>query len=91
MIQFEVVFNQSNFLMGVDFNTADFNVVDFGAINVVTKSEYDYYEGDYEITPKVTKQTVETKDRIMKNDFTVNEIPVFEVSNTSGGKTVTIG
>ena len=51
----------------------------------------DLYEGVYEVTPKTTGQTMETKDKLMADDVNINAIPFFEVSNTSGGKTAYIG
>lgn len=48
------------------------------------------YEGPYEVTPQVEAQTLETAGKIMKNDVAVKAIPIYEVSNTSGGSTVYI-
>lgn len=50
-----------------------------------------YYKGEYEITPKVTEQILETKNKSMKEDITVFQIPYSSVINPSGGQTVTIG
>lgn len=66
--------------------------VDFEEIQEVT--EYiggEVYAGDYKVTPKVTAQTMPTKDKVMLDDVTVEAIPFYEVKNTSGGKTATIG
>ena len=63
-----------------------------GEIHKVT--EYiggERYTGDYEVTPKVEKQTMPTKDKILINDMTIEAIPFYNVSNTSGGSTVFIG
>lgn len=49
------------------------------------------YEGDYEVTPKVSKQNLPTAKKFLSEDLTIKEIPYFEVSNTSGGNTVYIG
>lgn len=49
------------------------------------------YEGEYEVTPKVSKQTLPTAKKLLSKDVTIKEIPYFEVSNTSGGNTVYIG
>lgn len=43
-----------------------------------------YYEGEYEITPKVDAQTLTTKDKLMADDLTVNRIPYYETSNEYG-------
>ena len=48
------------------------------------------YEGEYAVTPKVDEQTLDTKDRSMVEDVTVNPIPYHEVSNLYG-ITVSIG
>lgn len=53
--------------------------------------EYDVYEGDYIVTPKVVQQTLPTAQRLMQADVLVKEIPYAEVTNVSNGKTVTIG
>lgn len=50
----------------------------------------EFYEGEYDITPKAEKQTLETKDKAMKQNVTVAEIPYHEVSNDTG-TTVIIG
>ena len=49
------------------------------------------FEGDYEVTPKVEAQTLQTRNKLMKADVSIKEIPFFDVSNTSGGSTVYIG
>ena len=51
----------------------------------------EYYTGEYEVTPKVKMQTLGTKEKVMKNDVTIKEIPYAEVTNLANGKTVTIG
>ena len=50
------------------------------------------YSGEYEVIPKVEEeQTLETSGYAMAKDVVVKEIPFFEVKNTSGGLTATIG
>lgn len=48
------------------------------------------YDGPYEAIPKAHPQTLETKDKSMKDNVTVAEIPYHEVSNETG-TTVVIG
>lgn len=60
-----------------------------GKMNVGGQAEV--YEGDYEVIPKVTAQSLPTKEKYMIDDVTVKEIPFFETSNNSGGNTVYIG
>ena len=53
---------------------------------------YDVYKGRYSITPLAyLDQLVRTANKIMEEDIVIEKIPYAEVSNTSGGKTVTIG
>lgn len=50
------------------------------------------YTGEYEVTPKVGEETIlQTKNKCMAENVTVKEIQIAEVSNSAGGKTITIG
>ena len=49
------------------------------------------YEGEYNIIPKFEPQRLETKDRTLSYDLTVEAIAVIKTSNESGGNTVIIG
>lgn len=49
------------------------------------------YEGEYEVTPKVTEQTLPTAQKFLERDVTIEKIPYFEVTNNSGGTTASIG
>lgn len=54
--------------------------------------DYDIYEGQYTVTPLPNvEQILRTKSKILTNDIVIQPIPYAEVSNNSGGKTVTIG
>jgi hypothetical protein len=64
----------------------------FGEIQKIT--EYiggGLYAGDYIVTPKITEQTLPTKEKLLLEDMTVKAIPFFNVGNNSGGTTVYIG
>lgn len=63
-----------------------------GALAGSISRELDHndYQGVYEITPRVEAQTINTMDKIMRADVTVNEIPYSETTNPSGGKTINI-
>ena len=50
-----------------------------------------YYEGSYEVDPRKVSQTLETANKSMADDVTVNAIFYSEVANPSGGDTVYIG
>ena len=49
------------------------------------------YQGSYEVTPSSKEQTLSTARKVMREDVKIKEIPYVEVSNASGGITVTIG
>ena len=49
-----------------------------------------YYDGSYNVTPKLETQILETKQKFMKNNVTIKEVPVFRTTNSSGGTTVYI-
>lgn len=52
---------------------------------------YDEYEGPYDVVPRFREQTLETKNKLMTDDVTVETIPVYRTINPSGGNTVSIG
>ena len=96
MIDMELSTDNS-FDMSIDGD--DFNVeliqsefdIDFAEAIIVQGERLPNYEGSYEITPRVVEQMLETKDKSMVDDVTVNAIPYVEVSNIGGGYTATIG
>lgn len=49
------------------------------------------YGGPYEVTPHFFEQKLETNNKLMTDDVTVEIIPAHEVTNPAGGLTVTIG
>lgn len=62
---------------------------DFGEV-VLVKTD-DTYDGDYNVIPRVYQQVLETKDKLMTDNVTVEVIPLSKVVNPSNGYTVTIG
>ena len=58
---------------------------------VTISSDHEYFNGDYEVIPKIESQSLETKDKIMSKDVLIKSIPYYEVSNPQGGNTVYIG
>ena len=50
-----------------------------------------WYLGDYVVDPRKVEQTLETKNKSMRDDVTVNPIFYAETSNPSGGLTAVIG
>ena len=49
------------------------------------------YEGDYEVTPRLYAQSLDTDGKLMNDDVTVYEIPISQTTNPTGGLTVLIG
>lgn len=87
----KVTFSESNDVeLPVVLSETDESIAaDFGEIQSVSIGA-EMYEGDYFVTPKVEGQTIPTKGKVLIKDMTVNPIPFFDVSNTSGGSTVYI-
>lgn len=57
----------------------------------ITDDGYEIYSGSYRVTPKANKeQTLKTRNRILKEDVVVLEVPYYETSNDSNGTTVYI-
>lgn len=57
---------------------------------VVRKEEWPEYDGVYEATPNSEEQIFDTSDKHMTDDFKINPIPYFDVSNEYG-RTIYIG
>ena len=68
--------------------TADAEVT--GTVTVFD-GDYPPYTGEYEVDPLFDTQTLDTANRYLTDDVTVNPIKVESVSNLSGGVTVYIG
>lgn len=49
------------------------------------------YEGEYVVTPRKVDQILETNDKRMTDDVTIEAISYIEVGNLGGGTTATIG
>lgn len=50
-----------------------------------------YYTGEYVVDPRKVEQVLETKNKSMRDDVTVNPIFYAETTNLSGGLTAVIG
>lgn len=49
------------------------------------------YKGSYNVIPQVAEQTLETKDKVLKDNVTIQPIPFYEVDNLQDGQTIIIG
>lgn len=70
-------------------DTAKVNFTQDQYIKVVSV-DADEYDGSYEVTPSVNAQTLNTADKILRQDVSVLGIPTYETSNQYG-KTFIIG
>ncbi len=58
---------------------------------VINQITGDIYDGEYIVDPSFEQQTLETRNKTLTDDVTVNAIMVSRTTNTSGGYTVYIG
>lgn len=89
----QVIFSDSNHKLDLTFGNS-IQTLDMSFREVQHITEYvggELYQGEYEVKPKLTEQTLPTSQKVMLNDVTIQKIPVTRVSNTSGGNTVIIG
>ena len=63
--------------------------MDFGEVTLIRVDKV--YDGEYDVIPRVYQQILETKDKLMLDDITVQIIPLVKTINQSNGYTVTIG
>lgn len=59
-------------------------------IGTYTPEGIETYEGDYTVMPKVAEQKMDTKNKMMKDNVTIEQIPFHKISNETG-TTVVIG
>ena len=74
--------------IGTGVKRLDATIKDYQAVTVY--KDADPYTGSYQVTPKVNAQTMPTAQKLMTQDVTIKAIPIYDVSNGSGGRTVYI-
>ena len=60
-------------------------------LNIENLVDLEYYDGPYISIPHKFAQTYPTANKVMREDFVVDEIQYAQVTNISGGLTTTIG
>lgn len=76
-------------LLDVDLNIEEYEL---DIEEVIETIQGDMYDGLYTVVPKAAESTIlETRNKTMRDNVTVLEIPYAEVSNPIGGKTAIIG
>lgn len=63
--------------------------VSLGRVTII-HSDMPDYEGEYEVTPSVEAQTLNTRNTTMREDVEIHKIPYFDVANEYG-RTIYIG
>ena len=62
-----------------------------GLISYPSEVVVDVYSGDYVVDPDFDGRVLDTRDKLMTDDVTINAIRVTKTSNLFGGQTVVIG
>lgn len=92
-MRFDAKFNATNHRIDVEMHVGAglrFET-DFGVVHEVTMyKDADLYTGAYQVTPKTGAQVLPTAQKLMTDDVTIKPIPIYDVSNASGGRTVYI-
>ena len=87
----EVEFSDGDLTLDVAFDGGEDFPVDFGEVQTIVSEDVPVYDGAYGVTPSLEEQTLETAGLMMEENITIEEIPIYVVSNNSGGNTVIIG
>lgn len=76
----------------VDFDIAGSRVFEWDSTEYipVVGGDAPEYLGPYEVTPRLSEQVLQTANKLMRNDVTVEGIPSYRTSNLGGGYTVII-
>lgn len=90
---FQVQFGTTDKSFEIAFVTTDQSFTPTFAVLQRSPPSYDgYYDGEYEVTPLVNKETtLQTANKTMGRNVVVKRVPYFETSNDSDGETVYIG
>lgn len=90
-MRIHVDFAEQDAVFPVDFSEEnDEFAVEFQDLYLTERSAAQF-DGPYSVTPMVSGQTLETKDKFMRGNVEVTAIPFYQVSNPSGGSTIFIG
>ena len=79
---FKIGFSPTKSVFQVEFDTA---------VEIKEYTGVDVYDGKYTLTPETTDQVLITKEKLLKENVTINAVQKQIVENPAGGQTVTIG
>lgn len=76
-MRFTAVFKEIDRKLPVVFNSAEnrFSAVFDGIQTATAKADAEYYEGEYEVTPKTTEQSLHTSGKLLSADVIIKAIP----------------
>lgn len=84
-IKFDVSRKQAAFSLGIP------DSIGIGFQVSIRQVAGDPYTGPYTVAPNFEAQQLATKDKLLRDNVTVDPIEVSRVSNPAGGKTIYIG
>lgn len=88
---FELEFDLDDMSFNPEFDLDDMSFEPKFDVIVNTQGDVVPYTGDYIVDPNFATQMLETKEKYMLDNVTVNPIEVARVSNPAGGRTIYIG
>lgn len=88
---FDPEFNLDDMSFEPEFYLDDMSFKPEFDVIVNTQGDAVPYTGDYIVDPDFATQMLETKEKFMLDDVTINPIEVARVSNPAGGRTIYIG
>lgn len=90
--EMRVDFEETDVTLATTFDETETRFdIGFGELSEIPTEETNSYDGPYNVRPALVDQTLETEGLLMREDVTVEQIPIYIVSNNSGGNTVVIG
>jgi len=89
LVQMEIQSNNREFSMVVDENRLIYSLESNEKIE--TKGHLPWYEGEYTVSPRKVEQVLETDNKSLHDNVTIEAIHYSSVLNPSGGQTVNIG
>lgn len=87
----DIELEEQNLILDVDLEVKSLELdVDIEVGTIIGDDFKERYKGPYIVIPKIEQTILETNDKVMEDDVTINSIPYQEVENIQGGETVII-
>lgn len=93
MVRFSAKFAETNLNIGAAFG--EMNLRMDAQVNGEVYIVHDpdllpEYTGVYEVVPRVEAQTLPTAEKYLERDVSIKAIPIYDVTNATGGTTIYI-